>query len=429
MASSTAGPAGDAPDGPEAPFPRPFYVANSLELLERLAFYGVYVNLVVYLHDEVRLDDVESGALLGLFALVRSWLPVPVGGLADRIGYRTSLAASAALYVGAYALLFAVPARACAYVAVLGMAVGGSFLKPVIPACVQRYSPPGRRAAGFAIFYATINAGSVVGKSLAKVVRTAASLRATILTSVVASALALAVTLAAFREPAPAGDGPAGAGAAPPAPPARGERARAWAALRNARLLTFLTLVSGYYLLLEQFYQTFPTYVVRVIGEDAPREYVTLINPLAIATLQVFVARLTKGLEPLAAMCAGIALGALSMLLMGLVPTLAGACVAFFVFACAEMVYSPRFYEYVGSFAPRGQEGLYMGIAFIPQGVGGLVGGVLSGRLVARHLPKGGPHAPLAIWGTYAALGVGCALVLLAFRAVAGRRPAAAAAV
>src|SRR5262245_3382650 len=104
-----AGPAEEpAPPGaaPAAPFPRIFYVANALELLERLAYYGVYVNLVVYLHDEVGLDDVESGSLLGLFALVRSWLPVPVGGLADRLGFRKSLALSFAFYVGAYVLLF-----------------------------------------------------------------------------------------------------------------------------------------------------------------------------------------------------------------------------------------------------------------------------------------------------------------------------------
>lgn len=401
------------------PFPRIFYVANALELFERLAFYGVYVNLVVYLHDVVGFSDVEGGALLGLFALVRSWLPVPVGGLADRLGFRKCLVLSFALYVGAYALLFALPARPIAYAAVMGMAVGGSFLKPVVPGCVQRYAPPERRAAGFAVFYATINAGSVVGKTLAKVVRTAVSLRGTIITSVIACAVGLGVTLAAFREPEPA---PGEGGAPAPARSAREELTRITSGLRNLRLVAFLTLVSGYYLLLEQFYQTFPPYCVRVLGEGAPREYITLINPLVIATLQIFTARLTRRLEPLAAMVGGICIGSLSMLVMGLFPSIAGACAAYFVFACAEMVYSPRFYEYVGSFAPRGQEGLYMGIAFVPQGVGGLAGGVLSGRLIAKYLPKGGPLDPLAVWGTYAALGVGCALALLAFRALAGTR-------
>lgn len=429
MASSPAAALGPPePDAPPTPFPSIFYIANALELLERLAYYGVYVNLVVYLHDEVGLDDVESTSLLGIFALVRSWLPVPIGGLADRLGFRKSLVLSFALYAGAYALLFAAPARGTAYAGVLGMAIGGSFLKPVVPGCVQRYSPPERRSTGFAVFYSMINAGSVVGKTLAKVVRTTISLRATILTSIVTSVVAIGVTLAAFREPeAPPAPAPA-PGEAPTKRPGGGELARIGAALRNGRLVTFLVLVSSYYLLLEQFYQTFPIYAVRVFGKDAPREYITLINPLAIATLQLLAARLTRRLEPLVAMVSGICLGALSMLVMGAFPTIAGACAAYFVFACAEMVYSPRFYEYVGAFAPPGQEGLYMGIAYVPQGIGGLVGGVLAGRLIARHLPEGGAHAPFAIWSTYAALGVGCALLLLVFRSITRRQARAAAA-
>src|SRR5262249_3234933 len=47
------------------PFPRVFWVALGLELLERLAFYGVYVNLAVYLTETVGISDVENGSLLG----------------------------------------------------------------------------------------------------------------------------------------------------------------------------------------------------------------------------------------------------------------------------------------------------------------------------------------------------------------------------
>src|SRR5580700_10823011 len=105
-----------------APFPRVFWVALALELLERLAFYGVYVNLAVYLTGTVHLTDVENGSLLGVFALVRSWVPVGTGTLADRIGFRRSLTISFALYIAAYALLFASPTRVGAWPAVMGMA-------------------------------------------------------------------------------------------------------------------------------------------------------------------------------------------------------------------------------------------------------------------------------------------------------------------
>src|SRR5262249_60220756 len=78
--------------------------------------------------------------------------------------------------------------------------------------------------------------------------------------------------------------------------------------------------------------------------------------------------------------------------------------------------------EHIASFAPKGREGMYMGLSIVPVGIGGLAGGVLSGRLVARYLPKEGPRAPLSVWGTYAAIGVGCATFLAAYGYVVTRR-------
>lgn len=414
------------PPGPR-PFPRVFWVALGLELLERLAFYGVYVNLAVYLTSTVGLSDVENGSLLGVFALVRSWVPVGTGVLADRIGFRRSLAISFALYAIAYTVLFLSPSRPGAWTAVMGMAIAGAFLKPVIPGTVRRHSPEERRALGFSYFYASVNAGSVVGKVATKIVREMVSLRASMINAVVACLIGLGLTIAAFREPvkpaqAAPSEGQAGnageavsrkeGGTSAPARAADNPIDDLLGALRQTKLVVFLLLISGYYLLIEQFYQTFPTYIVRHFGEGAPREYITLINPAAIAILQVLVGRLTARIPGPYAIALGVLVGAGSMFLMGAVPTLAGACGAFFVFAVAEMILSPRYYEYFSSFAPPGREGMYMGLAIVPVGIGGLAGGVLSGNLVARHLPKDGPRDPLAVWGTYAVIGVACAALL-----------------
>jgi dipeptide/tripeptide permease len=405
------------------PFPRVFWVAIGLEVLERLAFYGVYINLGVYLTQTVGLSDEENGTLLGLFALVRAWLPVGTGALADKLGFRRALLLSFAFYVLAYASLFAFPSRVGAWSAVFGMAFAGAFLKPVIPSTVRRYAPKGRETQGFSIFYASVNAGSVVGKILTKIVRTLVSLRASMVNTVIACLVGLSVAFFAFFEPAEAkAEAKPGASTAPEAPeaprPAAALLPSLGAALTDRRLVVFLAVVSGYYLLIEQFYQTFPVYIVRVFGEKAPREEITLINPLAIALFQVLVGRVTKRLPAVPAMAFGVFVGALSMALMGAVPTLFGAAGSFFVFAVAEMIYSPRYYEYVSSFAPKGREGLYMGLALAPFGVGGLVGGVLSGRLIAAYLPKAGPAQPLRVWGTYAVIGVVCAAALALYAMV-----------
>jgi proton-dependent oligopeptide transporter, POT family len=423
-------------EAPPLPFPRVFLVANSIELLERLAYYGVAVNLATYLIETVGFSDVENGDVMGQFSAARAFLPLAAGALADRLGFRRSLVLSFVLYSLAYSALFAAPTRSLARIALFGIAFAGAFLKPVITGTVKRYSPPGRQTEGFAIFYRMVNSGSVVGKIIAKNVRTLVSLRATFITSIVASLVALVVTLVLYFEPKSEADPSREGGTPPYRASAEGggkgggvlsiavETVKDYAtALKNRRLAAFLLVVSGYYLLIEQFYQTFPIYMARQLP-SAPREYITLINPLSIAILQIVVARATRKLDPLGAMACGIGIGAVSMLTMGLFPTIPGAACSFFIFALAEMVFSPRYYDYVSSFAPKGKEGLYMGLALAPFGVGGLIGGVLSGRLIARYIPANGPREPLTVWGTYAAIGVGCALILGLYRLVVNAKRA-----
>ena len=172
-----------------------------------------------------------------------------------------------------------------------------------------------------------------------------------------------------------------------------------------------------------------------MVSEDAPLEWVTLLNPLTIALFQGLVTRKTKAISPVMAMATASGVGALSMFLMGtLGPVLGaqmgggvavglgGACVSFAVFAFAEMIFAPRFYDYVARFAPKGQEATFMGLTVLPVALGGMVGGVVSGRLIDRYLPLEGERDAFTIWAIYAGLGVVSALVMLAYERMV-RRP------
>jgi dipeptide/tripeptide permease len=395
-----------------APFPRTFYVANGVELFERFAFYGTYIGLSLYLTNVVGFGDVECGTVLGGFRLVNTLVPIPCGALADRITFRRSLIIGMGLAAWGYLLLFVAPRKEVALVALLLMGIGGGFIKPVITGTVVRTSPPERQTEGFAIFYRMVNAGSVVGKTLAYGVRVLVSLRYVMVNSVVASLAGLGLAAFAYDEPE---KGRVSA-------PGLREIGRAYAvALRNVRLAMFLVVCAGYYFMIDQFYFTFPKYVTRHIDQRAPLEIITLINPALIALLQNRVTALTARRSPLAMMSAAFFVAALSMLVMGAVPTLVGACLSGALFAVAEMVFSPRFYDYVASFAPEGRAGMYMGLTLVPTAIGVSIGGYVSGRLVAAYLPQGGPTRPLAVWSTYAALGAGCGLLMMAYRAFATR--------
>jgi MFS family permease len=356
------------------------------------------------------MSDVEVGVVLGNFRLVGSLAPIPCGAIADRISFKRSLTIAFVGYASAYSLLLAVPEKGAAIAALLMAGVSGGFLKPVISGTVVRTSPPGRQTEGFAIFYRMINAGSVVGKTLAYAVRRFVALRFVSATSVVASLIALGLAAFAYEEPKDTDGEKKPAEALPDVLRGYGK------ALRNVRFASFLVIFAGFYFMAEQFYMTFPKYVTRHIDEKAPLEIITLINPALIAIGQGVVTKVMKRFHPVTAMTMGVLVGSTSMLVMGAIPTLAGACLSGAIFAVAEMTFSPRFYDYIASFAPKGKAGMYMGLAFVPFAIGAWIGGQASGVLIAKYLPKDGPRDPFTIWAMYAGLGLVCATAMVVYR-------------
>lgn len=396
-------------------FPPTFYYANAIELFERLAFYGMYVGLSLYLTSVIGFGDAEAGSVQGNFRFIGSLAPVFCGSIADRISFKRSLVIAFCLCALGYAALFALPSRALAPIALYCVAVGGGFMKPVITGTVVRTAPEGRQVEGFAVFYRMINAGSVIGKVLARLVRAAVGLRSVMVTSVAASLVALGIAGLGYKEPE--------RGKAPSK--SLGETLSGYGtALKDARFSTFLLIFAGFYFMAEQFYMTFPKYLTRHVDPSAPYEYITLINPALIALFQGVVIRATRRFTSITTMILGVFVGAVSMLAMGTLPGLVGACASYAIFAFAEMTFSPRFYDYIASFAPPGKAGMYMGLAFVPSAIGSWIAGQASGRLIARYLPEHGERSPVIIWSSYAALGLVCALGMLVYRAVVTRRPA-----
>ncbi len=69
-----------------------FWIANTLELFERLAYYGSKAVLTYYLANKVGLHD-EAGTLAGIFNFVLYFLPVVAGVFVDKYGFRKTLIA------------------------------------------------------------------------------------------------------------------------------------------------------------------------------------------------------------------------------------------------------------------------------------------------------------------------------------------------
>ena len=208
----------------KAKFPRSFWTANFIELLERAAYYSMASFMVIYLHETLGMRPAFATLLNGsvLWGLIY-FLPILSGTLADKFGFKRSLTVSFVLISLGYAVMGNIQrfwpslsgnpgASAIDYTipAVLGIVligVGGSVVKPCIAGTVQKTS--GLRATlGFGIFYMVINVGSMTGRGVSYFIRTNLGIPAIFTYAATVFALAgLAVVLFIYREPEYVSDG------------------------------------------------------------------------------------------------------------------------------------------------------------------------------------------------------------------------------
>ncbi|MGB0007632.1 MAG: MFS transporter, partial [Candidatus Sulfotelmatobacter sp.] len=106
----------------------------------------------------------------------------------------------------------------------------------------------------------------------------------------------------------------------------------------------------------------------------------------------------------------GTLITSVSWLILVFQPTVWGAILSLFVLALGEIIQQPRYYEYIALLAPPGQQGTYMGFAFLPIGIGSLIGGWFGGTLM-HHFGEV-THQPNRIWWTVAAVGTATAALL-----------------
>ena len=91
-------------------FPQTFWAANSLELFERWAYYGVFNLLALYLTGSqetgaLGFTQVEKGLIMGIVNAILYFLPVITGSIADRFGYKKVLVIAFIILASGYFLM------------------------------------------------------------------------------------------------------------------------------------------------------------------------------------------------------------------------------------------------------------------------------------------------------------------------------------
>ncbi len=396
-----------------AGFQRAFWVANFTELFERLAYYGPQAVLAVYLTEQLRFSPEQAGQLIGLYGFVVWFLPVIGGALADRFGFRRTLAAAYLVLTFGYFLLgslsadFMAPLREALplyWLVLLVMmvpALGPAVVKPVVAGTTGRASAPNVRSLGYSIYYTVVNIGGTLGPIMAYKVRTTLGVENVFRVSALFTLAMFVFTLVFYHEPEREPGTP---------PPSLAQSLRNFGTvLTNVRFMTFLLIFSGFYVVFWQQYVAMPLFIRGYVDANANVDLLLTVDPATVILFTFVVNYLTRKVPAFTAMTVGILISALSWLVLTLGGSTPLVITALFLLALGEITLSPRFYEYCSRLAPPGQQGLFMGFAFLPVAIGYFIAGPMGGWLV-RHFGEE-LHQPNRMW--FVVTGVGLLTVVL----------------
>jgi proton-dependent oligopeptide transporter, POT family len=395
-------------------FERPFWVANISEIFERLAYYGAFASLANYLRETLSFPTEQTGTLTGFFGGMVWFLAIFGGAVADRLGFRRALSFAYLLLAGAYFLLGsigapwlgpvrnAVPMTLFVGSILLLPALGISLVKPSVVGTTARASRENVRSLGYSIYYTMVNIGGLLGPFAGSLARRFLGAGKIFLIAAAAVFLMFFFVLAFFREPKRIEDAPV---------PTIGETLRNFGkVLSNPRFMIFLLIFTGYWIVFWQQWIVMPVYLHQFVGKDIDVERILMTDSIIVITCTILLNQLTKKLPAFSAIILGTFVTGISWLILAFYPSVWGAVATIVVLAIGEIVHQPRYYEYVSRLAPEGQQGTYMGFAFVPLGIGSLVGGWLGGK--ALHYFGEVMNRPQWTWFVIVAVGVMTTLLL-----------------
>lgn len=401
-------------------FQRTFWVANITELFERLSYYGPQAVLAIYLHEHLGLSSEQATWLIGYYGFVVWVMPVVGGTLADRFGFRRTLAgAFFILAVGNFLLgslsaswmapiRDALPLFGLMHLLMLIPAMGPAVVKPVVVGTTARAATEEVRSLGYSIYYTVVNVGAAIGPVVASLVRTAIGVEDVFLVSAGVTLAMAFVTLGFYKEPVRTDE---------PKVASMGQAfLNLFRVLINLKFVLFLVIFSGFWVMYWQQYLSLSIFVRDYIDPNANTDRLLAVEAATVIATQFLVTYLTRKIPAFTAMIIGVLISSLSFLILT-----AGGTTGFIVgmlvlLALGEVTQAPRYYEYVSRLAPPGQQGLFMGYAFLPIGIGYLLGGWMAGGLL-HHFGEV-QHTPALMWYVVSAVGLGTTVLMVVYNLI-----------
>jgi len=389
-------------------FPSVFWIANSIEILERFAYYGIFMVFYAYM-EHLGFSRGDLGLVQSIFLFISYFIPVFAGTFADRFGFKRVLIISYLAYIPSILLLLVAKSLSGITLTMLSIGFAAGIFKPLISGTVRLTTDSTNKTLGFGIFYLMVNIGASAGPIVAGKLR-AISWNYAFIMAAAAITVMFAITLLFYKEPAKE-----------VVKVNVGNKLREiLSTLTDVKFLVFLIILGVFFWLpFWAFFNICAAYVNKYIATDQlylgieklfgswfaqilsrNENGVWMVNGEAIAhtgyiilIFQIFISRLFEKRAAMPSFMFGLVVAAVGFVMLGFSVNFAPATVlvGIFIFALGEMITSPRIQEYITWIAPKEKAGLYMGSNFLATCIGALMSGLytsLFGRFEEAQNPE-----------------------------------------
>ena len=386
-----------------------FWVVGGMEMVERLAYYGVRAVATLYATRPASTGGLgvtmaTFGTLLLFWNLSQSLIPIFTGGLSDRYGYKQTIFASTVIKCFGYLVMAWLPSYWGFFTGAMFLAVGTAVFKPGISGTLIRATSRRNSSMAWGLFYQTVNIGGWIGPLIALQMRTLAW-KYVFYTNAAFICLNFLLLLT-YREPGKEER------------LARQKRVRdghekqrslfldSLAELKKPHLSLYLLIFSVWWLMFPMLWDVLPKYVedwvntapmvnflfganahpgpvwrfllgMDAAGKTIQPEGIVNINAGMIMLTCFIYAGVSAKMRATTSMFVGTLFVIVALTLFGASNNVGFAVLAMVIFSSGEMLASPKFSEYLGNIAPPDKKAMWMGFSQAPI----LIGWTIEGKL------------------------------------------------
>ena len=394
-----------------------FWICGGMEMVERLAYYGVRQVSSLYATDAqsnggLGLPGTEIGIIFTVWAFVQGLVPVLTGGISDRIGYKETIFASTVFKILGYLLMAWFPTFWGFMAGAVVLAFGTGIFKPGIQGTIVKATNRENSSMAWGVFYQTVNIGGWIGPLVAAQLR---QLEWQYVFYACAAIISLNfLLLLTYKEPDKE---------------ERLEHRRKVKAgeikeeslwldslkeISQPILLWYMVLFSGFWFMLMAFWDVGPLFfrdwvdtsvmITHLFGEDGTQskfwifilglsqdgksmqpEALVNLNAMLIMLVCFLVAGWSALIKATNSMAIGTFLAAATLIIFAEFNYVWIIVLGIVCFSIGEMLSSPKCSEYLGNIAPPQKKAMYLGFSQLPLTIGWMAEGYYGQTLYYKY--------------------------------------------